>query len=93
MNTTILHKVVELAGGQAGLAAGIRKQIPGSKVSQAHVWKWLNRAKCPVPPGDYVIAISRAIEHQVTPHELRPDIYPHPHDGLPENLRESVEQQ
>jgi DNA-binding transcriptional regulator YdaS (Cro superfamily) len=38
-------------------------------------------------PAEKVIGVSEATNWQVTPHELRPDLYPHPHDGLPENLR------
>lgn len=30
-----------------------------------------------------VINASRALNWQVTPHELRPDLYPNPTDGLP----------
>jgi DNA-binding transcriptional regulator YdaS (Cro superfamily) len=37
--------------------------------------------------SERVLAISAATDYQVTPHQLRPDIYPHPSDGLPENLR------
>lgn len=38
-------------------------------------------------PSDRVIEVSRACDWRVTPHELRPDLYPHPDDGLPEALR------
>lgn len=83
MSKQSLEKAVALAGGQAALAAGIRQRMPGAKVSQAHVWKWLNRVKGPVPPGDYVIAISGAVDFRVTPHELRGDLYPNKNDALP----------
>ncbi len=42
--------------------------------------------------AENVIAISMATDWQVTPHELRPDIYPHPNDGLPENMRCACEE-
>jgi len=69
-----LEKAIALAGGtQGALAEAIGKK-------QAHVWNWLN--KYPIPPEE-VLRISKAVEYQVTPHELRPDIYPNPTDGLP----------
>lgn len=38
-------------------------------------------------PAEKVIAVSAAVAHSVTPHDLRPDVYPHPEDGLPDGLR------
>lgn len=83
MSKKSLEKAVSLAGGQVALAAGIRQRMPSSKVSQAHVWKWLNRVKGPVPPGDYVVAIADTVGYQITPHELRGDLYPNASDALP----------
>lgn len=40
-------------------------------------------------PAEQVLAISAATEWKVTPFELRPDLYPHPHDGLPPDMREN----
>lgn len=79
MTNSSLKKAVAIIGGQVATskAAG---------VAQAHVWAWLNKTKDGIPP-DHVISVAAATNWQVTPHELRPDIYPHPHDGLPENLR------
>lgn len=34
-------------------------------------------------PADRVLTVSRATGWRVTPHDLRPDIYPNPTDGLP----------
>lgn len=34
-------------------------------------------------PADRVLTIAEATQWQVTPHDLRPDIYPNPTDGLP----------
>lgn len=83
MSKQSLNEAVKLAGGQVALANGIKARFPASKVSQAHVWKWLNRANCEVPPAEYVIAIAETINWQLRPHDLRPDIYPNPDDGLP----------
>jgi DNA-binding transcriptional regulator YdaS (Cro superfamily) len=38
-------------------------------------------------PAEKVIGVSEATEWKVTPHQLRPDLYPHPMDGLPDHLR------
>jgi len=84
MSKESLKKAVALTGGQVALAAAIRGELPGVKVSQGHVWKWLNRASRPMPPAEYVIAIARATGFAVTPHQLRQDIYPRERDGMPE---------
>ncbi|HFU0596181.1 TPA: transcriptional regulator [Escherichia coli] len=34
-------------------------------------------------PGELVVKVAMAVEWRVTPHELRPDLYPNPTDGLP----------
>ena len=76
-----------MAGGQTGLANGIRECIPGSKISQAHVYKWLNSPNPGrMPPADVVLAIAEFLEYRMTPHELRPDLYPNPHDAMPAHL-------
>jgi DNA-binding transcriptional regulator YdaS (Cro superfamily) len=38
-------------------------------------------------PAEHVIQVSGLTEWKITPHQLRPDLYPHPMDGLPEHLR------
>lgn len=78
METKPLDRVIEIVGTQAELARRIA-------VKPAYVWNWLYRDKA-VPP-DAVRAVAEAVDWKVTPHELRPDIYPHPLDGLPAHLR------
>lgn len=39
-------------------------------------------------PLDKVVKFAQAVDYEVTPHQLYPNNYPHPHDGLPEHLRE-----
>lgn len=85
MSKDALQRAVERAGGQTKLAAAIRERMPESKVSQVHVWGWLNAVKAPCPPAEYVIPICDALEWRMTPHELRPDLYPHPTDGMPKS--------
>lgn len=84
MSKETLQKAVNLAGGQTRLAAGVRARMPvGSKVGQVHVWGWLNDLKSACPPAEYVLPICDTVAWKITPHELRPDLYPHPSDGMP----------
>lgn len=83
MSKASLLLAVEMAGGQAHLARGIRKHLPGSKVGQVHVWGWLNNAKIEVPPAEVVLPIAKSLGYRMTPHQLRSDLYPNPGDGLP----------
>lgn len=53
-------------------------------ISAAAVSKWVEA------PAERVIPIAVATKWKVTPHELRPDLYPNPHDGLPEHLRSAA---
>jgi DNA-binding transcriptional regulator YdaS (Cro superfamily) len=82
-----LDKIITLlgTGGQSKLADCLKTER--DPVSQAHVWKWLNTTVNGIPEK-HVIKACSAVNYQVTPHELRPDIYPHPDDGLPEHLRQ-----
>lgn len=79
-----LDKVIEIIGGQRALANAI-----GNGVKQGHVWNWLNITSDGIP-ARYVIPACSAISWQVTPHQLRPDLYPHPDDGLPDHLRSAA---
>ncbi len=72
-----LSKAIKIAGSQRQLA----EKVGGV---QTRISEWRRRGE--VPP-DAVIGVSRAVDFQVTPHELRPDLYPHPEDGLPESMR------
>lgn len=38
-------------------------------------------------PAEKVISLCAADGWQVTPHQLRPDLYPHADDGLPDDVR------
>ena len=82
MDKSSLIKAVDLIGGQVATARAVG-------VKQAHVWGWLNKTKDGAPP-ERVISISAATNWQVTPHELRPDLYPHPQDGLPDHMRSAA---
>lgn len=49
-------------------------------ISVQAVYKWDE------VPCEYVLLICAKADWIVTPHKLRDDIYPHPHDGLPREL-------
>jgi|JI9StandDraft_1071089.scaffolds.fasta_scaffold995557_1 DNA-binding transcriptional regulator YdaS (Cro superfamily) len=85
-----LSKAVQKLGGQVALASAIRARIPGSRVEQGHVWKWLNLSKAEVPPAECVIAIAAATGWEFTPHALRPDLYPNATDALPPGAVEKI---
>lgn len=79
-----LHKIIDILDGQTALADVLKTHE--NPVTQAHVWKWLNTTKEGIP-AKYVIPACKSVDYRVTPHELRPDLYPHPNDGLPQELR------
>lgn len=74
-----LEKAVAIIGGQKATSLAIN-------TSQPTIWKWLNSTKEGLA-AEFVLPLSQAVDWQVTPHDLRPDLYPHPKDGLPEHLR------
>lgn len=76
-----LQRAISIAGNPTKLAESI-----GGKTTPSHVYNWLNRDNDGVSPQS-VIAVCRAVSFQVTPHQLRPDIYPNPTDGLPGKVR------
>lgn len=76
---TPLEKIIDIADGQIGL-----HRLTGIK--QSTISAWLNRFNHQVGTI-YVIKVCEAVNFEITPHELRPDIYPHPQDGLPPHLR------
>ncbi len=90
MSKQSLLKAVELAGSQVNLARGIRDRVPGSKIGQVHVWGWLNQVKIEVPPADVVLPIADFLEYRMTPHEIRPDLYPNPTDAVPAPIAEKI---
>jgi len=69
-----LAEAIKLVGSQSALARafGLRPQA---------VQQWA------AAPPDKVLKISEATGWRVSPHQLRPDLYPHPDDGLPSDRR------
>ncbi|APZ06975.1 Rha family transcriptional regulator [Kosakonia cowanii JCM 10956 = DSM 18146] len=68
-----LKKAIESAGTATNLASMLG-------IKPMSVSRWKNRYQG-VVPADRVLQIYTATG--VTPHELRPDLYPNPTDGLP----------
>lgn len=77
-----LERAIDLAESQSRLARLMN-------VNPQAIQGWRKTGQ--IPP-DRVLDISRAVVFQVTPHQLRPDLYPHPDDGLPAELRAQVQQ-
>jgi len=73
-----LERVCTILGSYVALGA-----LFEPPVSPQGVQKWL---KGGLPPAR-VIVVAQGVGYRVTPHDLRPDIYPHPDDGLPEQAR------
>jgi DNA-binding transcriptional regulator YdaS (Cro superfamily) len=80
-----LRRAIDLAGGQASLAKRLdeigRQQAPVMRCKPQNVWAWLNRDMR--VPGEWARFVAEAVNFQVVPAEIRPDIYPNPTDGLP----------
>ncbi|MCK7542940.1 helix-turn-helix domain-containing protein [Marinobacter bryozoorum] len=72
-----LSKQIEQAGGPQALSRELNITIQ-------RLINWRNRGRV---PADMVLPFCRARGWAVTPHELRPDIYPNSSDGLPGNKR------
>lgn len=72
MDKIVQKKILTVCGSQSELARRLGKN------SQT-VSAWFRNGVA----SNEVINASRALSWQVTPHELRPDLYPNPTDGLP----------
>lgn len=70
-------KAIDKAINKAGTASRLAELLTVSPMTVSH---WRNRYEG-VVPADRVLPIFTATG--VTPHELRPDLYPNPTDGLP----------
>jgi DNA-binding transcriptional regulator YdaS (Cro superfamily) len=82
MDKSPLENAIEILGSQTEAA-----KILGIK--QAAVWKWLQKSPPMVSEGK-ALPLAKATGYRITPHQLRPDMYPHPADGLPEDMRSAA---
>jgi len=69
-----IKDVAKKAGGVVALSKALG-------LSRGAVSQWQ------IVPSDRVLAVCTLAGWQVTPHQLRPDLYPHPCDALPDELR------
>ncbi|PPD12149.1 hypothetical protein [Methylophilus sp.] len=82
-----LLKIIDLFGGNRSALARRLAEVSGNpKLSATHINNWIERDKN--IPTDYVIPIAQVSEWKFTPHQIKPNKYPHPQDGLPDHLRE-----
>ncbi|HAP0139826.1 TPA: helix-turn-helix domain-containing protein [Escherichia coli] len=73
-----MHKCLKNRIHQKGLSqAGIARLIG---LPQQVVSRWANGHQV---PASRVLQLCEIMEWEISPHELRPDIYPNPTDGLP----------
>lgn len=75
---TPLERAIDICDNQTRLSEK-------SGVKQVTISACLNRFNHKVG-AENVIPLSRATDWKVTPHDFRPDLYPHPSDGLPADL-------
>lgn len=61
---------------QRAIAAGLG-------ISPQAVNQWFSKS---VIPARYVLQLCELVQWKVTPHELRPDLYPSADDGLPREI-------
>lgn len=74
---TALDKALKAAGGpsKAAIAMDYKSTMVFSQ--------WRSRGI----PADKVLQLARLAGWEVTPHDLSPELYPNPNDGLPDELR------
>jgi DNA-binding transcriptional regulator YdaS (Cro superfamily) len=76
-------RAVSTAGGQSELARKLKAL--GRKISQQSISAWIRAGR--LPDGkDWGIWIARAVDFDVTPHQLDPVTYENAWDGLPAEL-------
>ncbi|HAN7625467.1 TPA: helix-turn-helix domain-containing protein [Escherichia coli] len=73
MHESLKNKIHQSGLSQAGIARliGLPQQV---------VSRWANGHQV---PASRVLQLCEIMAWEITPHELRPDIYPNPTDGLP----------
>lgn len=69
-------------------ALGVPRFARHLGVSTGYVWLLLRGERR--PSGDQTMRIARAFAFAITPHEIRPDLYPSPWDGLPPDMARKI---
>jgi DNA-binding transcriptional regulator YdaS (Cro superfamily) len=81
-----LIKILTMYGeNKTRLVNALTALRPETKVTTSHIYNWIERDQ--KVPADWVLALSECAEWKITPHQLRPDLYPHKDDGLPVTMR------
>ncbi|MBL8518209.1 MAG: helix-turn-helix domain-containing protein [Betaproteobacteria bacterium] len=83
-----LQSAIIAAGSQSALVRKINARAGRKVISQQAVSLWL--AQGAGPTAELVLDIAAVIGFKVTPHELRPDIYPYPGDALPPRFKKAA---
>lgn len=76
MSNPIIREAIQLAGGVSAVARELGMTAEG-------VRQWGLRG---LPP-DWVLWLAQRIDWARTPHQLAPELYPYPDDGLPPERR------
>jgi hypothetical protein len=81
-----LQKIIDIFdGNKTAVAKKLAVETGNDKLCAVHINNWLSRDK--KVPDLMAIPLAKISGWAVKPHELRLDLYPHPEDGLPEELR------
>lgn len=67
-----IDTAIHIAGSQSELARRLG-------ISLQRLSNWRSRGI----PVDQVLRVAQAVEFKVTPHQLNPELYPNPTDGVP----------
>jgi DNA-binding transcriptional regulator YdaS (Cro superfamily) len=83
-----LKRAIQLSQGQKRLADRLdalgRRQTPPLQCKPQNVWAWLKRDGR--VPAEWARLVAEAVDFQVLPTHVRPDIYPNTTDGVPPEL-------
>lgn len=83
MIETSVAAAIESLGGPSAVARKRALRSPWS------VSKWIRDGL----PAEHVLWLARETDWRWTPHQLAPDLYPHPDDGMPEERRCGIGEQ
>ena len=75
-----LERAISIIGSPTAVAAAFGFS------SSMTITQWRKRGV----PTDRVLRLAKETGFEVTPHDLDPEHYPHPDDGLPENMRKEA---
>jgi DNA-binding transcriptional regulator YdaS (Cro superfamily) len=68
-----IQRAVSIVGGQSELARRMAKYNKNGSLTPQAVNSWCSKNRI---PAEYVLAVERETDSQVSRHDLRPDLYP-----------------